>query len=123
MIAICSSSYGQALSAGMTNLTMVQTVGPLITLPIILLSGYMVNLDTVSPAMSWVQYISPPHYGFTAIVVDEFPFKKTFPFSVPRMQGMYMSYATCLYCLTGLTIGIRIIAFLLLRMRSKESVQ
>lgn len=45
---------------------------PVAVIPFMVFSGFMVNLDTVTDALSWIQYISPFKYGFRAVVINEF---------------------------------------------------
>lgn len=118
-----SASYGLAISAGATDSKTEQALTVLIIMPLITLSGYLANLDTVPNILSWMQYISPPHYAYEAVIWDHFPYSKTKPYNVPNMQGMYMSYASCMLCLLALTIFFRIMAYYCLAKRAKDPIQ
>lgn len=44
---------------------------PLIMVPVLLFGGLMAKLTLIPKYISWVQYISPVRYGFSAIMLSQ----------------------------------------------------
>ena len=60
-----------------TDAAVATSVGPLILAPILLFSGYFVNLDSVYVWLRWLQYLSPVRYSLEMLLRNEFDGKKT----------------------------------------------
>jgi len=48
------------------------TLIPLFIMPLMIFSGYFVNSKTAPVWLSWITYISPNNYAFTAVVLNEY---------------------------------------------------
>jgi len=78
MMIQAATAMGYALSAIFNHETTAVAFAPIINMPLNLLGGYMINLSTIfqqSPQkfIGWLEYVSPVHYGFTGLMVLQFP--------------------------------------------------
>ncbi|KAM9476979.1 broad substrate specificity ATP-binding cassette transporter ABCG2-like [Clarias gariepinus] len=72
LVACTATSMTMAISV---DHSFVETATVLINLTfvfMIIFSGLLVNLDSVVPWLAWLKYLSIPHYGLTALQINEF---------------------------------------------------
>ncbi|KXZ56662.1 hypothetical protein GPECTOR_1g597 [Gonium pectorale] len=68
----CGAGLGIFVSCLFNDLSVALSVMPMFLLPLMVFSGFFVNSNTIPPYFSWIQYISPMHYGFIALAKNEF---------------------------------------------------
>ena len=77
-LAICLSqiiscqAIGLLVSASVPNAMVGQAVAPLIVVIFMLCGGLLVNINTITPAIRWLQWISPFTYANKALIQNEF---------------------------------------------------
>lgn len=47
-------------------------VGAVLLMPMALFSGLLLDMQSISPALSWFQYVSIIRYAYHAIIINEF---------------------------------------------------
>ncbi|XP_062559674.1 ATP-binding cassette subfamily G member 4 isoform X2 [Armigeres subalbatus] len=127
LTSLVAQSLGLLIGAGMSVETGV-FLGPVSTIPIILFSGFFVNFDVIPKYLQWLTYVSYVRYGFEGAMVSVYglgreklrcteiychyrsPQKFLEEMSMDKAE--YWIDATALFCLF---IGLRIVAYLVLR--------
>ena len=123
-------SYSLLLGAFITNRESLITLAPLITVPLIMLSGFYVSLDKVVPILWPFQWISGPKYMFNIQLRNEFigndkihiyqgPYQLTGEDIIKR-AGVDMEIWQGFIGLMGLYIGFLTCALLGLKFTSKR---
>ncbi|XP_052029783.1 broad substrate specificity ATP-binding cassette transporter ABCG2 [Apodemus sylvaticus] len=72
MVAYTASSMALAIAAGQSVVSVATLLMTISFVFMMLFSGLLVNLRTIGPWLSWLQYFSIPRYGFTALQHNEF---------------------------------------------------
>mmetsp|Transcript_8039 Transcript_8039/g.16155 ORF Transcript_8039/g.16155 Transcript_8039/m.16155 type:complete len:689 (+) Transcript_8039:164-2230(+) len=67
-----AQSTGLFLSIAIPNFSIALLLAPLITICLIILGGFYIPYDSISPALSWASWLSMARYGFSAFIVNEF---------------------------------------------------
>jgi hypothetical protein len=63
-------------------------------LPLMVFSGFFINIDSIPVWFSWIQYLSPMRYGFVALAQNE-------------LDGLPIKCEPGQNCLAGITGGWR----------------
>lgn len=72
MVAFTASSMALAIAAGQSVVSIATLLMTIAFVFMMLFSGLLVNLRTVQPWLSWLQYLSIPRYGYMALQHNEF---------------------------------------------------
>nr|XP_004665476.2 broad substrate specificity ATP-binding cassette transporter ABCG2 isoform X2 [Jaculus jaculus] len=72
MVAYSASSMALAIAAGQSVVSVATLLMTITFVFMMIFSGLLVNLRTIEPWLSWLQYFSIPRYGFTALQHNEF---------------------------------------------------
>ncbi|KAM9237573.1 broad substrate specificity ATP-binding cassette transporter ABCG2 [Dugong dugon] len=72
MVAYTASSMGLAVAAGQSVVSVATLLMTICFVFMMLFSGLLVNLRTIVPWLSWLQYFSIPRYGYVALQHNEF---------------------------------------------------
>ncbi|KAJ1925810.1 hypothetical protein IWQ60_004328 [Tieghemiomyces parasiticus] len=72
LVVVTSVVLGMAVGAVFRRLQLSQIIAPLIIIFLLLFGGNLVNTDTVTPALSWIRFISPVFYSYHALTRNEF---------------------------------------------------
>ncbi|XP_012928804.1 ATP-binding cassette sub-family G member 2-like isoform X2 [Heterocephalus glaber] len=72
LVAYTASSMALAIAAGQSVASVATLLMTISFVFMMLFSGLLVNLRTIAPWLSWLQYFSIPRYGFTALQYNEF---------------------------------------------------
>ena len=64
MVYLTSEAYGLFISASFSNKNMIMPLFPMLVVPLMLLSGFYVDLDKVVHFIRELQYLSPYKYAF-----------------------------------------------------------
>ncbi|MES1915011.1 MAG: hypothetical protein MHM6MM_007016 [Cercozoa sp. M6MM] len=63
---------GYSIGALAPNIDVATGLAPVSVIPLMLFSGFLVNLDSITPVLSWIQWISVFKYIFEALMLNEF---------------------------------------------------
>ncbi|XP_023580867.1 broad substrate specificity ATP-binding cassette transporter ABCG2 [Trichechus manatus latirostris] len=72
LVAYTASSMGLAVAAGQSVVSVATLLMTICFVFMMLFSGLLVNLRTIVPWLSWLQYFSIPRYGYVALQHNEF---------------------------------------------------
>ncbi|XP_016068594.1 PREDICTED: ATP-binding cassette sub-family G member 2 [Miniopterus natalensis] len=72
MVAYTASSMALAIAAGQSVVSIASLLMTISFVFMMIFSGLLVNLRTVVPWLSWLQYLSIPRYGYAALQHNEF---------------------------------------------------
>eukprot|EP00347_Sterkiella_histriomuscorum_P007150 403350075 len=122
MLSISSSSFGFLVSSWFDREEVAVAIAPLIILPFVLFSGFFANAGSYPKWIGWLQWISPLRYTLEAFVWNEFGKREYGPDEINLVK--YLSYdlgiGACLGILAGLSISIRLLAGIFLKLTSKR---
>lgn len=107
-------------------------VGPISTIPMVLFSGFFVNLEDIPYYLRWLPYMSYVKYSFEGSMIAiygldrpklecnidycHFKYPRTF-LNQMAFKGDMMTYVIDVSVLSGLFIVLRICAYFLLRIK------
>merc|ERR1711979_117825 len=63
---------GLFLACIFPDVTVGLAIAPLIILPLVMFSGFVLNPDSIPVYLKWVEWISPSKYAFAALAQNEF---------------------------------------------------
>ncbi|KAJ5077389.1 abc-2 type transporter [Anaeramoeba ignava] len=69
---VAGSAFGLMVSAATRTPETALIIAPVMLVPMIIFCGFMINLDNITKALSWIQYIDPIKYSFFVVVKNEF---------------------------------------------------
>ncbi|XP_024901777.1 ATP-binding cassette sub-family G member 2 isoform X2 [Pteropus alecto] len=72
MVAYAASSMALAIAAGQSVVSIATLLMTISFVFMMIFSGLLVNLTTIVPWLSWLQYLSIPRYGYAALLHSEF---------------------------------------------------
>ncbi|KAM5338570.1 broad substrate specificity ATP-binding cassette transporter ABCG2-like isoform 2-T2 [Glossophaga mutica] len=72
MVAYSASSMALAIAAGQSVVSIATLLMTISFVFMMMFSGLLVNLRTIVPWLSWLQYLSIPRYGYAALQHNEF---------------------------------------------------
>eukprot|EP00929_Paragymnodinium_shiwhaense_P048241 TRINITY_DN24414_c0_g1_i1.p1 TRINITY_DN24414_c0_g1~~TRINITY_DN24414_c0_g1_i1.p1 ORF type:complete len:663 (+),score=98.59 TRINITY_DN24414_c0_g1_i1:38-2026(+) len=72
LLALAGNGMGLCLACAFPDVTVALAVAPLMILPLIMFSGFVLNTDSIPVFLQWVEYISPPKYAFAALAQIEY---------------------------------------------------
>nr|CEL70849.1 TPA: ABC transporter, putative [Neospora caninum Liverpool] len=68
-----STSLLGFISAASPRIAVAQAVAPIILLIFLLVTGYYIRADDIPAAIRWLKYLSPIHYSYVALALNQFP--------------------------------------------------
>ncbi|XP_007949889.1 broad substrate specificity ATP-binding cassette transporter ABCG2 [Orycteropus afer afer] len=95
MVAYSASSMGLAIAAGQSVVSIATLLMTICFVFMMMFSGLLVNLTTIVPWLSWLQYFSIPRYGFTALEHNEFLGQHFCPGLNTTTNNTCSGYAIC----------------------------
>lgn len=120
------AAYALLTGAFITDRESLVNIGPLINIPLMMLSGFFVNLDDVVPVLKPFQWISSLKYTFNIMLRNEFEKNDELEYVFTEngvenkpttgelldMSGVDLSYGEAFGGLIGLYVGFLILALL-----------
>ncbi|XP_039701607.1 broad substrate specificity ATP-binding cassette transporter ABCG2 [Pteropus medius] len=94
MVAYSASSMALAIAAGQSVVSIATLLMTISFVFMMIFSGLLVNLTTIVPWLSWLQYLSIPQYGYAALQHNEFLGQNFCP-GLNITANNTCSFATC----------------------------
>jgi len=122
-----ATAMGYALSSVFNHETTAVAFAPIVNMPLTLTGGYMINLvgifqQTPQRYVAWLMYFSPVRYGFTGMMVSQFPIAGYPATTEILVQYGFdgMSYWSCLGALVALFVFFRLLVIFSLFMQERK---
>ncbi|MEW5304769.1 MAG: hypothetical protein WDW36_007357 [Sanguina aurantia] len=68
----CGAALGMFVACLFNDIAVALAVMPMFMMPLMIFSGFFVNMDSLHPYFHWIPYISPMRYGFIVLAQNEF---------------------------------------------------
>jgi len=128
--ALCFGSFGYCLAALTNDPQIALAIAPVLVLPNIVFSGIMYDLNLVKGIREFLSYISILRFSIGAMMSNEYrPSTTRFTPEMPNPEHVLenlnvLSLSTSLWALAGAAIVFRLLAYLLLLLRtSRERIK
>ncbi len=72
LMGICGRGLGIFMGSIFKDMATATENGNFLMLPLLMFSGILSPLDSLSPYINWMQYVSPFKYGLEAVVTNQF---------------------------------------------------
>jgi ABC-type multidrug transport system ATPase subunit len=72
LLALIGSGFGFLVSGITGDVQLSLSIAPGVIMPCLLFSGFLANLDSMTPVLSWIGYINPVKWAFAALSLNEF---------------------------------------------------
>lgn len=72
MASLCGTSLGTLIASIFVDLQVALAVLPVILLPLVLYSGFLLNGASVPRYLTWIRFLSPTQYALTALFKTQF---------------------------------------------------
>ncbi|CAG9858000.1 unnamed protein product [Phyllotreta striolata] len=136
LIAVVSQSFGLLIGATM-SLNSGVIFGPFCFLPFTIFSGFFVQLNSSHPAFRWIFHVSFLKYGFEGLLLSVLGYdREKLPcdiedychYTSPKrflsdLDMEYSTYSLAVIFLVGLSVVLRLVAFVALNFKVKNSRQ
>lgn len=71
-VSVCGCGLGFLIGSSTDSLMVISLITPIILIPLFLLSGLYINIDSEPSWLSWIRYINPIYYAFAGLMQNEF---------------------------------------------------
>ena len=92
-------------------------ISPLVIMPATAFGGFMANLSLMSPAISWISYLSPVRFAFEALLWAQWPDNER---GVQTLLGFDLGYTKCCVALFVQSILYRILTLAMMKVMVKN---
>lgn len=72
LMALTGNAMGLFIACIFPDVAIALQVAPIIILPLVMFSGFVLNTDSIPVYLMWLEWISPAKYGFAALARNEF---------------------------------------------------
>ena len=128
-----ATAMGYFLSSAFNSETAAVAFAPILNLPLSLLGGYMINLQSIKgkwpqELLEWVQYISPVRYCFNGLMAAQWPLHNKGKYGITTIDqsgkinetvGTLISFGGCVGGLLTLWILFRVLTVVSLTLQDK----
>lgn len=128
-----ATAMGYFLSSAFNSETAAVAFAPIMNLPLSLLGGYMINLQSIKhqwpqALLEWVQYISPVRYCFNGLMQSQWPLTNTGKYGqdavdqsmeINETVGTLISFGGCVGGLAALWFLFRALTVVSLTLQDK----
>ena len=129
LMGICGRGLGIFMGSIFKDMATATENGNFLMLPLLMFSGILSPLDSLSPYINWMQYVSPFKYGLEAVVTNQFSgivfqaisMEEKVTIVDPLQQlSITNTVWQSIGCLVGVTAGFYILGYLCLRYFSSK---
>jgi len=114
-----STSIGILIGTLITNHSTATLASNAILAPFIMFGGLSVNFDSMYVWIRWLQYVSPVRYSLEACLRNEFD-DQDVEFDPVEAYNLNTSISTCFIVLISMTIVVRALAILAMKLTAKR---
>eukprot|EP00826_Nyctotherus_ovalis_P005864 TRINITY_DN11337_c0_g1_i5.p2 TRINITY_DN11337_c0_g1~~TRINITY_DN11337_c0_g1_i5.p2 ORF type:complete len:138 (-),score=23.91 TRINITY_DN11337_c0_g1_i5:206-619(-) len=128
------AAYALLVGAFITDRESLINIGPLLNMPLMMLSGFFVNLDDVVPVLWPFQWISSLKYTFNIMLRTEFERNDDLKYEIVEggvtrypdtdelldQVGVDLSLGTSFGCLVALYVGFLVLALIALMFTTRR---
>jgi ABC-type multidrug transport system permease subunit len=118
-LVFANTSFGLFIGSAFTKEGIAVAMGPFCIMPMIIFSGFLVNLDTVYVWLRWIQYLSPIRYAMEILVRNEFDDNDKYDRvgeSLADELGYKIGLKNCFIILISIGVALRFLALVALRL-------
>jgi ATP-binding cassette, subfamily G (WHITE), member 2 len=118
-LVFANTSFGFFIGSVFTKEAVAVAMAPLWIIPMIIFSGFFVNLDTVYVWLRWIQYLSPIRYAMEILVRNEFDDNDKYDRvgeSLADELGYKIGLKNCFIILISIGVALRFLALVALRL-------
>lgn len=72
LTSLAGNALGLTVASAFHDFNVASTVAPLIMMPMMFLSGFVVNIESIPAWLAWIQWLSPAKYAFASLSQNEF---------------------------------------------------
>jgi ABC-type transport system involved in multi-copper enzyme maturation permease subunit len=114
-----TTALGMFIGTIFTKEAVALAIAPVSLSPMIIFSGFLVNLDTVYVWLRWIQYLSPIRYAMEILVRNEFDDNDKYDRvgeSLADELGYKIGLKNCFIILISIGVALRFLALVALRL-------
>lgn len=118
LLSQCSVSIGYFVSTLVSKEETAATLAPVLLIPMLLFGGFFANSSHIPEWISWFQYVSPIRYAFEALIRNQFEGVNLPPGGIDLVKylGFKLGLPYCLIILLCISVILRVIAFVFLKL-------
>ena len=114
------TAMGYFISCMFDNMMTASQVTPFAVMPSVVFGGLVVNLTSLRPSISWMQYLSPTRYAFEALCWCQWPDDSL---GIQERAGFTLGFETCVAALFLMAVGYRSITLVFFSLLTKRGFQ
>jgi ABC-type multidrug transport system ATPase subunit len=129
---LCSQAMGMFIASAVPTQQVAFAIGPLLITSLMIFAGFYINVGSIPPWFIWVYWISFFHYGFEALIINEFrgvifqcpspPQVCMFPTGESVIQNLSMTNPSSqpwidIAIMIGILLIVRLLTYLILRFK------
>lgn len=121
VLSTTGGAFGLTLGTAVPDQKMSLTIAPLIFIPMMLFSGFYANADSITPWISWLEYISPFKHGLQALVYNQFDTRHLIYSPIDKFSLTDGTFTSIMYLfILGMICRLLSFTFLKLSVRSLQ---
>ncbi len=122
-LAFFAQSLGFVFGTGFSDLNSALIITQFSVLPAFLFSGFLINQKNMPVWLGWIRFLSPFRYSLEGAMRNEFDDNPLIPdqYNLAKALNLDIGMWNCMIIMVSIGIGLRILAFFLLRILVKKT--